>query len=158
MQPKWEDEVRQILWLMLTALLLGMIVLALFLPMPAKAHDAAILRCSNNLVVKHVTKLSETINSNGTVSEWYDRNGDGKPDIEAISSILKQIVISVRHQEHPIFWVVDIDFDGLPDKVFTDIHGEGRCDDIVLYRDLLRGAEMEEYHGSPPSERREGRT
>lgn len=113
------------------------------LPMgTAFAHDTEILQCSKNLKVEQVKKLAENINPNGTLSEAYDRNDDGRIDIEAISHMsatgLESGVMIFEHAEHPFLYVVDLDFDGIPDAVYVDKSGVGRCDDIVLYKDLTK--------------------
>lgn len=104
------------------------------------AHDTEILKCDKNLKVEQVKKLGENINPNGTISEAYDRNGDEFVDIEAIShvNITRQETgaIVIDHAEHPFLYVVDLDFDGNPDMVYVDKSGLGKCEDIVLYKDL----------------------
>lgn len=120
---------------------LGLVFLlgALALTLSALAHDEAILYCNRNLTVAHVKKVFEQIDaSNGLLSEGYDRNDDGKADIIAQSSIIGATNEEgfTPHRANPVFWFVDIDFDGKGDKVYIDTHGEGRCEDIVLYVDL----------------------
>lgn len=114
----------------------------------AFGHDTEILQCSKNLKVEKVEKITENINPNGTLSEAYDRNGDGKIDIEAISHMSATKVF--EHAEHPFLYVVDLDFDGQPDAVYVDKSGIGKCEDIVLYRDLT------EPHQESVDERSEG--
>lgn len=108
----------------------------------AFGHDTEILHCSKNLTVERVTKLGEVINPNGTLSEAYDRNDDEKIDIEAISYIhstkLENGVVILDHDAHPFLYIVDLDFDGRPDAVYVDKSGVGKCEDIVLYKDLTK--------------------
>lgn len=121
----------------------------------AFGHDTEILQCSKNLKVEKVEKIAENINPNGTLSEAYDRNGDGKIDIEAISHMsatkLETGAIVFEHAEHPFLYVVDLDFDGQPDAVYVDKSGVGKCDDIVLYKDLT------EPHQENVDEKSEGK-
>lgn len=123
-------------------ILIGLgLLAAVLLPMIAGAHETEILKCSKNLIVTSVSKVGDHINENGTISELYDRNGDGKLDIEAISYITDQQLkddgsVEFVHQDHPFLYVVDLDLDGQPDAAYIDKSGVGTCDDIVLYQDL----------------------
>lgn len=109
-------------------------------PAPVYAHDSEILQCSGNLPIKSVTFLYEEVNQNGTLSEYYDRNNDGKRDIEAVSHMdsvtLDSGEVKVTHRPHPFLYIVDLDFDEDPDVVLVDKSGIGKCEDIVLYLDL----------------------
>jgi hypothetical protein len=109
---------------------------------PVLAHDTEILQCDRNLKVESVKKLDERINPNGTVSEAYDRNGDGRIDIEAVSYIIASRqdggAVVYDHAPHPFLYIVDLDYDGVPDAVYVDKSGVGRCEDIVLYLDLTK--------------------
>ena len=125
----------------------------LFGPDLVAAHDFAILYCSNNIKIEHVTKLDEETLQNGLLDEHYDRNGDRIADIHALSSITGAMDLEsglVPHREHPIFWQVDLDFNGLIDIIYVDIHGEGRCDDIKPYLDLNAPLLPEMFHGYDP--------
>ncbi len=117
-------------------------------------HDTEIIQCDKNLKVNKVKKIAENVNPNGTLSEAYDRNADGKVDIEAIShslSIKKDDgSVEIIHAEHPFLYVVDLDYDGEPDAVYVDKSGAGRCEDIVLYKDLTQP-----HHGNT-DQREEG--
>jgi hypothetical protein len=128
---------------------------ALAWAIPALAHDTEILQCDRNLKVESVKKLDERINPNGTVSEAYDRNGDGNIDIEAVSHIIASRqdggAVVYDHVPHPFLYIVDLDYDGVPDAVYVDKSGEGRCDDIVLYLDLTKP------HQDSADERRSGK-
>ena len=107
---------------------------------PAYAHDDAILECSNNIVYKSVTKLNEFRMENGLLDEHFDSNHDNIPDVHVLSSIKGPSDEDglTPHDPNPIFWIVDKDFDGSDDAVYIDIHGEGKCDDIILYSDLTK--------------------
>ena len=110
----------------------------LFGPDLVAAHDDAIINCGRNIKITAVTKLGEGIqSSNGLLDEHYDRNSDGMIDIHALSSITGATDEDgfTPHREHPIIWQVDLDFDGLIDVAYIDIHGEGVCTDIVPYLD-----------------------
>ena len=108
---------------------------------PSYAHDNAILECSNNIVYKSVTKLNEFRMENGLVDEHFDSNNDNIVDIHVLSSIKGATDEEglTPHDPNPVFWIVDLDFDGFEDKVYVDLHGEGQCGDIRLYRDLSIG-------------------
>ena len=41
-----------------------------------------------------------------------------------------------RHAEHPFMYIVDTDYDGLPDVSYVDPYGRGKCADIVPYSDF----------------------
>ncbi len=115
--------------------------------------------CDRNLPVPHVVKLGELIQENGTLSEYFDRNDDGRMDIEArsiVTAIRREDdgTITVEHRDPPFQYVVDLDFDGAPDLVYHDIHGRGDCEDIHLYLDLRDPALKGQEHNTPS----EGRT
>jgi len=105
---------------------------------PAYAHGDTIVKCDRNLKVDSVVKIDEKTLQNGLLDEHYDRNDDGLVDIHAYSAITGTMDENnlVPHRAFPIFWHVDLDFDGRVDKIFIDIHGEGRCGDIKLYLDM----------------------
>ena len=109
----------------------------LFGPDLVAAHDDAIIRCDRNLKVDHVTKVGEEMFQNGLLDEHYDRNDDGVADIHVLSSITGTTTDEglVPHRPSPIIWQVDLDFDGQIDRAYIDIHGESRCEDIMLYLD-----------------------
>ena len=124
-------------------LIMGIIA---FSVVAARGHDGEIIHCDRNLKIKAVKKLGERVNPNGTVSEAYDRNRDGQPDIEAISHIKSMDGKKVIHDPHPFLYVVDLDFDGVPDAVYIDKSGIGNCDDIVLYKDLRATSPEDEIY------------
>jgi hypothetical protein len=126
----------------------GIILSALVWWTSAEAHETQIVQCDRNLKVEHVTKLGELLNENGTVSEFYDRNDDGRLDIEAVShrgtADDDDRDTRIAHNRHPFFYIVDLDFDGTPDAAYVDIGGHGRCEDIRFYKDL-RAPRPENY-------------
>ena len=118
------------------------------------AHDDAILRCDRNIKIDRAVKVDEQTLTNGLLAEHYDRNGDGLVDIHVYSAITGFMDDNgyVPHKAFPIFWHVDLDFNGKVDKVYVDIHGEGRCDDIVLYLDLNAPLSEEMFRGVEPTD------
>lgn len=121
------------------ALLLGGVVLAgVVLATQAFAHNDVILKCSNQKVA---TRLSDGVLPNGLFIERYDTNGDGRPDVLTLShtTATKQLgggKVEVEHTALPVFYVVDLDLDGEPDKIFVDTVGDGGCGAIAEYQDL----------------------
>lgn len=115
-------------------------MLMLGVPSWAQAHSTEIVKCGNNIKYSKAVFVEDWSLPNGLLAEAYDTNGDGKTDVVALSAIKKtqptQSGVRVEHNIHPIFWLVDLDLDGEPDKVFVDKKGEGLCSDIVLYKDL----------------------
>lgn len=100
-------------------------------------HNDQIIKCDRNLTYEEADKIAETVNPNNTVSEWYDTNRDGLADIEAISYIDGYDENGeMTHDPFPFMWLVDLNFDENPDKVYVDIGGHGRCDEIKFYQDL----------------------
>lgn len=127
-------------WLVISVLLL--------MPLVAWSHDLEIKKC---MKVETVQKVKEVLNENGTLSEAYDRNGDGKVDIEVISHLLAAKIsdtIEYEHAEHPLLYVVDLDYDGVPDVVYVDKTGTGTCEDIVLYEDLTTSNGRDSQRGN----------
>ena len=102
---------------------------------PAFAHHKEVASCAI-FKAKHVKKVRERVNPNGTLSEEYDRNRDGQTDIETVSYIHDTDDEKTRHAEHPFMYIVDTDYDGLPDVSYVDPYGRGKCADIVPYSDF----------------------
>ena len=104
----------------------------------ADAHEEAIIECTNNIIYKYVRKMNETRLENGLLDEHYDSDADFVADIHVLSSIRGAADDDglTPHDPNPVFWVVDKDFDGKEDAIYIDIHGEGKCDDIKLCKDL----------------------
>jgi hypothetical protein len=73
------------------------------------------------------------VNPNGTVSEAYDSNEDGKIDIEAISSLDG---VGSQHTALPFLYIMDMDYDGTPDAAWVDVLGTGECAGWVFYGPL----------------------
>lgn len=103
-------------------------------------HNEQIIRCNRNLSYDEAEKVDERVNENSTLSEFYDTNGDDQADIEAISYLkgyddTGQMV----HDRFPFRWLVDLNYDGMPDKEYTDIGQPpaGRCNEIVFSGDVL---------------------
>ena len=118
-------------------------------------HNDQIIKCDRNLTYEEADKIGEVTNANNTVSEYYDTNRDGLVDIETLSYITDyDSQGELVHDRFPFMWIVDIDFDAVPDKSYVDVGGHGRCDEIHFYQDL---------HGpkapwpDPDTGRREGR-
>ena len=109
--------------------------LVLFLvPVISEGHSKAITQCKGNIIYKQATPVGKpyVLESNGLVAEEYDTNGDKKADVIALSHQDG----ATGHKENPVFWAVDLDFDGIPDAIYVDKKGLGKCTDIVLYEDL----------------------
>lgn len=116
---------------------LGLILLSLCLcfvgPLPAAGHSREITSCKGNIPYKEAKQIGSpyVLDSNGLIAEDYDTNGDGKPDVTAYSH-----PDGTKHKPHPVFWAVDLNYDGLYDFIYIDKKGLGKCTDIVLYEDL----------------------
>lgn len=116
----------------------------------AYAHPGEIVHCNKGIKAKKVRQVYDKTLQNGLYAEAYDTNGDGKPDVIAWSTVygVEKLTkgkgkggVKVLHAPFPTFYLVDIDFDGLVDKIYVDTHGEGNCSDIVLYEDLNKPGE-----------------
>ncbi len=117
------DPAKGIIIGLATALMLW----ALLWAVAVRAHDDIVKRCFESM--GPVVKLKELVNENGTVSEVYDRNGDGKIDIEVVSHHSE----NGGHREVPLLYIVDQNYDGEPDMVFIAPNGVGLCSDLKLY-------------------------
>ena len=95
-------------------------------------HNEAILQCDENIKVEKAVLLKTEAQANGTVFEYYDRNGDENTDIIAISHILN----AGEHYSYPFMWIVDLDYDNTPDAVYIDMGEKNECKSIKLYKDL----------------------
>ena len=108
--------------------------------MGSPTHETDILNCNRNLYVTQADKVSEWELQNGLFAEGYDRNSDGLADIVTFSHTRGPTSSGdepqVEHDPHPLFYIVDIDFDQLMDAVYIDVGGLGKCDEIILYEDL----------------------
>jgi hypothetical protein len=101
----------------------------------AFGHSDAIVKCKGNIKYSKAVKVGvdEILATNGLYAEHYDTNGDGKFDIITLSHT---DLADKRHRVNPVFWIVDKDYDGIPDAIYIDKKGLGKCTDIVLYQDL----------------------
>lgn len=99
----------------------------------ASAHSKAITDCKGNIVYKQakLMKPAYVVESNGLIAEEYDTNNDKQTDVIALSHPQ-----GTGHNQNPIFWIVDLDFDGDAEAIYVDKNGLGKCTDIVLYEDL----------------------
>ena len=86
--------------------------------------------CPLDYASKPVLEANEDA-SVGLRDVLYDVNEDGKPDLEVLTQFDSTGVAKV-----PLFYIVDEDGDGSPDKVWVDRFGTGACEDLVLYEDL----------------------
>ena len=102
---------------------------------PAFGHSDAIVQCKGNIKYSKAEKigLDAIIEGTGLYAEHYDTNGDGKWDVIALSHT---DLGTKGHRTNPVFWLVDSDYDGIPDALYIDKQGLGNCKDIVLYEDL----------------------
>lgn len=104
--------------------------LLFFSVIPVHGHQANYSKCFQGSKAMKVG-ADRVVDSNGLLLEEYDTNGDGKPDLATLSHIEGN-----GHKKHPLFYIVDRDFDDVPDFIYIDKKGDGRCRDIVLYEDL----------------------
>ena len=121
-------------------LVLGMwFTLNPLLPLSVSAHSQAITACSKNIKITSAKKVAPDryAESTGLLAEFYDTNWDGRADIVTLSHTDLNLGIHWHHA-NPVFWVVDRNYDGKPDQVYVDRRGQGRCEDIVLYEDMLK--------------------
>lgn len=98
-----------------------------------EAHSKAITECSENIVYAQATLVYEGLDSTVDPPMWkegYDTNGNGQADVSAMS-----FPGEPEHKEHPVYWIVDRDHDGMTDEVYIDLYGFGRCGDIVKLYD-----------------------
>ena len=107
------------------------------------AHSDAILNCNQNIKYSEAVKVPPDVllTDRGIYVEHYDTNGDGKFDVAVFSHSNTD---GRTHRENPIFWMVDLDFDTVPDAVYIDKKGLGICTDIVLFEDLNAMAPTDE--------------
>lgn len=125
----------------------GLLCGLLSFPMPdrSEAHSKEITQCRENIVYQKADLVAGPILlDSGLVVEAYDTNGDKKPDVVVFSHFKGD----GTHSEHPIFWMVDIDFDGVEDAVYIDKRGLGVCTDIVLYEDLYGPGPSHQFYNS----------
>lgn len=112
---------------------------------PLYAHSTVITSCVNG--VEKVKKLKEQNLPNGLIAEIYDVQGngrtlDGTPDIVSYSA-----PVAGEHRPFPLFYEVDEDGDGVPDKLYIDKLGTGSCEGVDLYDDYNKAGSSP--HRSP---------
>jgi hypothetical protein len=114
----------------------------------AEGHSREITLCDRNIIYKKAERLGAPYisESNGLIAEDYDTNGDKKADVITLSH-----TDGASHKEHPVFWIVDLDFDGELDAIYVDKNGLGKCTDIVLYEDLGGPPGEEAFYSEKPS-------
>jgi len=116
---------------------------------PARAHPWAITECHDNIEYAEAVKVGEWVDE-GRVFYWaeaYDTNGDGVKDVVALSHFITlergmSGRIYQEHDPHPVYWLVDRDYDDIPDEAYIDINGKGNCHDIKLYKNLNNPATL----------------
>lgn len=119
----------------------------------ALGHNTSIIGCTNNIIYTEAKLLAEGMYE-GPIEGWqnmwgevYDTNGDGQPDILALSHVKSKNINHsggvIVHDPNPVFYLVDLydqagnrNPDGIPDAIYIDKRGQGICDDIVPYIDL----------------------
>jgi hypothetical protein len=74
----------------------------------------------------------------GIVFREYDLDGDGRPEFMTATQFDVQ-GLSEAIQTKPLFYWIDLNADAAYDQVWIDQGGQGRCDDIVLYRGPVQG-------------------
>lgn len=114
---------------------------------PAFGHSKAIVQCKGNIKYSKAVKVKPDaiVVGTGLYAEHYDTNDDGEFDVVTLSHT--ELGVN-NHRSNPVFWIVDLDFDGTPDAIYIDKQGLGKCEDIVLYEDLNLAAGVEEDRNS----------
>lgn len=97
------------------------------------AHEAVLQACAGG----RADFRGEFAHANGTISEGYDRNGDGRVDVDAVSA--QDGLGTGHHTALPFLYIVDLDFDGEPDVAISDLVGDGGCAGLRVYQDLRTG-------------------
>jgi hypothetical protein len=110
-------------------------------PAPVFGHAFEYIACA--LKGRTAVQIEEgKVLPNGLFEEQYDTNGDSAADLTILSTISSTKIdknagtIEVEHTRIPVFWLLDTNYDGAPDVVYHDKAGEGKCSDIVVYKDL----------------------
>lgn len=122
----------------------------------ARGHTDALVACRLIPEAARLEQVGMILHPNGLVGERYDRNRDGMVDVEVLSAVTgvrynhETGSLVVEHEPRPMLWIVDVDFDGLPDVVYNDEGGEGKCQDIKLYRDLRQ--QQDPHRSATPAE------
>ncbi len=80
--------------------------------------------------------LQSRLLPNGLWAELFDANMDGAPDFATYSNTLELGVLGddeVPHDSFPILYEIDTDGDAIPNDVWIDVYGKGRCTDLLPY-------------------------
>lgn len=81
---------------------------------------------------------------NGLISELFDINGDGQPDLAQYSPVYGIVDDATKDEVeviHGVGILYEIDFppqDGAPDLIYIDVRGEQTCESLVLYYELYK--------------------
>ena len=74
---------------------------------------------------------------------FFDRDRNGKHDymtarkIQAVEQS-KEGKIQLHVTNHPTYYWVDVNMDGVPDKMFINPKATGKCEDVVPYQEYLK--------------------
>lgn len=113
-------------------------------PIPLE-EDNPILRCAENIVYVKAVQIGREILPNGLFVRLVVATTDTgyTQYIAAMYPILnidrnKDGTIDVNVTDYPVMYQVDLDNDRnhKPEVIYVDKGGEGKCDDIKLYKDL----------------------
>ena len=73
---------------------------------------------------------------------FFDRDRNGKHDymtarrIQAVEQA-KEGKIQLHMMNHPTYYWIDVNMDGVPDKMFINPKATGKCEDVVPYQEYL---------------------
>ena len=140
-------------------LALGILILGTCVAIqPGIAHSRAITECSDNIIYTEAVFVRDWLDEGKVVywAEAYDTNGDGVKNVVTLSHITSLVmdptnshVIGYKHNPNPLYWLVDLNYDNVPDKAYIDINGNGDCHDIKLYKNLRSpGAMAPDFNSS----------
>lgn len=102
----------------------GTLVQRLLSPQRMK-EDQPLIRCSKNVLYKEAWVLALYMHPDGTVTVDIDTNGDNRKDVEAVFRPDNDIAT------YPDRYIVDLNYDGEPDRAYVDPGHTGDCDNIV---------------------------
>ena len=120
------------------AVLTGVLLGCTYCHDTAQAHEWQILNCSRNIIYTQAELIEVTREENGTVSEWYDTNNDDKIDLVAYSAATGEADptgLTVPHKAVPLYYDVDTNYDGQPDRRFVVL--SNRMEDCDAIRESL---------------------
>lgn len=89
-------------------------------------------------------KQKEEVIQNGMIMVTYGSTQTSEPNLVTLS--LPFIEISPDHvikTEHPLFYIVDFDHDGIPDASLVNRQYDGHCEHTKFYQDA-RGTDLED--------------